>query len=700
MRYFKKDFLRDFSGAFGDTGTFIPLALGMIIICGLSPTSVFLPAGVLYVIAGLYYKIPMPVQPLKAVAAISIVNGIKPEIISTSAYIMAALMAIFLIFDFSKYLEKIFSKPLVRGIQFGLGILLIKSGIELVFKKEIITGVLLPDVKFSGFSLGPNPLSFFFPAFDNLLTAFVILIIPQIPLTLGNSIVATSDLAKDYFGDRAKKVNHNSLAKTIGFGNFFAGMLSGMPLCHGCGGLTAHYRFGARTGRANLIIGFTFIIVALFFARMSSYFLRGIPLYVFGIALVFIGIFHSLLARDLNKGKDIFIVMIMGLITLFYKNFTLALFSGLALREALNYKVYWEKLNNFKVSIFNRKNKSEAFKYNGSHKEERVETTRHLFDRYNRAITYLRISLTENCNLKCLYCMPKQDSVKALKKDFLTNSEIYRMAKIAVSLGIEKIRLTGGEPLLREGIIELIEKISSIDNLKDLSLSTNGTLLEKYADSLRKAGLKRINISLDTLDEKKFEIITRGKKLGSVLNGIRKAKLAGLKPIKINVVVLKGINDDELENFIKFGKEYDLIVRFIEYMPIVLNEKWKKYFISREEIIQRISSFLDFRAYPYENSGDPSRYFYLESGGEAGIISPVSHGFCHNCNRLRLTADGFLRSCLTHDIEIDVKTPLRENAGDETISELFKKAVLLKPEKGIYNLREETIRRNMSQIGG
>lgn len=520
----KKDFLRDVSGAFGDTGTFIPLALGMIIICDLSPTSVFLPAGVLYIIAGLYYKIPMPVQPLKAVAAISIVNRIKPEIISTSAYIMAALMAIFLLFDFSKYLEKIFSKPLVRGIQFGLGILLIKSGIELIFKKEIISGVLLPEVKFSGFSFGPNPLSLFFPSFDDLLTAFVILIIPQIPLTLGNSIVATSDLAKEYFGDRAKKVNHNSLAKTIAFGNFFAGLVSGMPLCHGCGGLTAHYRFGARTGRANLIIGFIFIGIALIFARMSSYLLSGIPLYLFGIALIFIGVFHSLLARDLKKAKDVFIVMAMGLVTVFYKNLAIALFSGLVLREALNYRVYLEKMNNFiKYSIFNKQKKRKSIiVYNTNREGEKTFTPKHLFDKFGRRITYLRISLTEHCNLKCLYCMPKQDSVKALRKNFLTNDEVYRLARIAVSLGIEKIRLTGGEPLLREGIVELVERISFIDDLKDFSLSTNGTLLEKYADSLKKAGLKRINISPDTLDEKKFEFITRGKKLDSVLNGIKK----------------------------------------------------------------------------------------------------------------------------------------------------------------------------------
>ncbi|MCK5009066.1 MAG: putative sulfate/molybdate transporter, partial [Deltaproteobacteria bacterium] len=196
-------------------GIFIPLALGMIIICGLSPTSVFLPAGLLYLIAGYYYKIPFPVQPLKAVAAISLASGLRPELIATSAYLMSALMLLVLLCDFTKYLDKIFSKPIVRGIQLGLGILLIKSGINLILKGEIITGVLLPEVPPSGFALGPNALSLFVPSLSDVATAFVMLLIPQIPLTLGNSMVATADLAKDYFGKRAKKVTYKSLAGTI-----------------------------------------------------------------------------------------------------------------------------------------------------------------------------------------------------------------------------------------------------------------------------------------------------------------------------------------------------------------------------------------------------------------------------------------------------------------------------------------------------
>ena len=230
-----KNFLRDFSGAFGDTGIFIPLALGMIIICGLSPTSVFLPAGLLYLISGWYYKIPFPVQPLKAVAAISLVNALRPELIATTAYLMSAVMLLFLFFDCTKYLDKIFSRPIVRGIQFGLGILLITSGVRLIAKGEIITGVALPAIAFSGFFWGSNAVSIFLPSLDDIATVFVLLLIPQIPLTLGNSMVATADLAKDYFGKRAKRVTYRNLAGTISVGNLLAGLIGGMPLCHGCG---------------------------------------------------------------------------------------------------------------------------------------------------------------------------------------------------------------------------------------------------------------------------------------------------------------------------------------------------------------------------------------------------------------------------------------------------------------------------------
>lgn len=347
-----KDFAGDFLGAFGDTGIFIPLALGMIIICGLSPTAVFLPAGLLYIIAGYYYKIPFPVQPLKAVAAIALVNALRPELIAATAYLMSLFMLIIIFFDLSKYLDRIFSKPIVRGIQFGLGILLIRSGLALIVKGEILSGVLLPAVPFTGITLGPNALTVFVPSLSETALAFVLLLIPQIPLTLGNSMVATADLAEEYFGTAAKKVTYRNLAGTISVGNFFAGLMMGMPLCHGCGGLTAHYRFGARTARANLIIGIVLISIALLFARMSPHLLSTVPLPFFGVTLLYVGISHTLLARDMRKGQDIAIIIAMGLVTLFYKNLTVALFVGIALRETFKYKLYYERLTTLYRALF------------------------------------------------------------------------------------------------------------------------------------------------------------------------------------------------------------------------------------------------------------------------------------------------------------------------------------------------------------
>jgi cyclic pyranopterin phosphate synthase len=580
----------------------------------------------------------------------------------------------------------------VRGIQFGLGILLIKSGINLILKGEIITGVLLPEVPFSGFSLGPNSLSLFVPSLSDVATAFVVLLIPQIPLTFGNSMVATADLAKDYFGKRARRVTYRSLAGTISLGNLLAGLVGGMPVCHGCGGLTAHYRFGARTARANLIIGSTFLAIALLFAKASPYFLREIPLYFFGSALVCIGIFHSLLARDMTRRKDVALVMAMGMVTLFYRNLTLALLAGLALREALNYRMYYEKLYAFKASIFNKEQKRKMHIAYAPQEKGKVKTQKQLLDRYHRAISYLRIAVTEDRNLKPLYGIPKSTSGKVQEKDLLTNAEIYRLSRIAVNLGIEKIRVTGGEPLLREGIVELIEHLSSLTDLKELSLATDGILLAHYARPLKKAGLERISVTLDTLKEEKFRSISGGRELISVIEGIEKAKGAGLK-VKANVVVLKGINDDELDDFIRFSKEHEVTVRLIEYMPIVLTTKWEHHFISREEIVAKLSSLINPKVYPYGKEDIPSKYFHLTQGGEAGVISPVSHGMCHNCNRLRLTADGMLKSCLTHESTIDLKTALREQVDDEEISALLERAVLLKPEQGVYTLREELLGR-------
>jgi len=683
-----KSFLRDFSGALGDTGIFIPLALGMIIICGLSPTSVFLPAGLLYLISGWYYKIPFPVQPLKAVAAIALVNALRPELIATTAYLMSAVMLLFLFFDFSKYLDAIFSKPIVRGIQFGLGILLITSGIRLIAKGEIVTGVALPAIEFSGFFWGSNAMSFFLPSLDDIATAFILLLVPQLPLTFGNSMVATADLARDYFGKKAKGVTYRNLAGTISVGNLLAGLIGGMPMCHGCGGLTAHYRFGARTGRANFIIGTFFIAVALLFAQMSPSILREIPLPVFGTALIFVGVFHALLARDMRKKRDVALVVAMGLVTLLYRNLTLALGAGLLLREVLRYRVYYERLGTLPAVCFTQGGKQAIITPHGYREMKKAIFEKQVPNKYTGNIKQLRISVTAARHLNPLYDALKPVPRHVSARECLSADEIYRLSRIAVNLGIEKVRITGGEPLLREDSVRLIQALASLPDLQELSLATDGILLAHYAHPLQKAGLQKIQVTLDTLKEEKFKAITGGKKLAGVISGIKRAKDAGIT-VRVNVVVLKGINDDELEDFIIFSKTHEVTVRFIEYMPIVLNPQQQHYFMSREEISEKLSEHLHSKVYPYGKGNDPAQYLSLIKGGETGLISPVNHGLCRNCNRLKLTSEGLLSSCLVQDVQVDLTAPLRNTARDEDIAALFKRAVLLKPEHGMCALRKK-----------
>jgi cyclic pyranopterin phosphate synthase len=531
--------------------------------------------------------------------------------------------------------------------------------------------------------------SLFLPTLDDIATAFVLLLIPQIPLTLGNSMVATADLAKDYFGKRARRVTYRNLAGTISVGNLLAGLIGGMPVCHGCGGLTAHYRFGARTARANLIIGTAFIAVALLFAHVSPYFLRELPLSVFGTALIFVGVFHALLARDMRKKKDVVLVVVMGLVTLFYKNLTLALCAGLLLREVLRYRVYYERLCNLPGVIFPKGQRQEISIPQSYKNREKAIPERQIPDHYTREIKQLRIAVTAARHLNPLYDVPKPAPQHASERECLSHDEIYRLSRIAVNLGIEKIRITGGEPLLREDIVKLITSLASLTDVKDLSLATDGILLAHYAHPLKKAGLQKIQVTLDTLKEEKFKAITGGKKLTGVISGIKRAQDAGIT-VRVNVVVLKGINDDELEDFIRFSKTHEVTVRFIEYMPIVLNPQQQHYFMSREEIIEKLSAHLNFKVYPHGKVDNPTKYLSLIQGGETGLISPVNHGLCRNCNRLKLTSDGLLSSCLVQDVQVDLTAPLRNKAGDEDIAALFKSAVLLKPEHGICALREQT----------
>lgn len=316
-------------------------------------------------------------------------------------------------------------------------------------------------------------------------------------------------------------------------------------------------------------------------------------------------------------------------------------------------------------------------------------------DRFGRVVSYLRISVTPQCNLRCIYCT-SMNSKNISNSGILSNQEIVRVSKVGVSLGIKKIRLTGGEPLLRKDVVELVREIVSIRELEDISLTTNGTLLKKFAEPLKEAGLKRINISLDTLDEKKFEKITNGMSFKDVMEGIEKAKEVGFEPIKINVVVMKDLNDDEIEKFVNWGIEENLTIRFIEYMPISGKENFSNIYVPMDEIIEKISHLIERESFKISSTGESSQYISIKNGNRIGVIASISHGFCEHCNRLRLTWDGFLRSCLTQDTEINVKDALR-GAKDSEIEELFKKAVLLKPEKGSFSVK---LRRDMSQIGG
>ena len=331
-----------------------------------------------------------------------------------------------------------------------------------------------------------------------------------------------------------------------------------------------------------------------------------------------------------------------------------------------------------------------------------MEKLKPLIDNFGRQITYLRISVTDRCNLRCVYCMP-ESGVSLLNHDeVISYEDILRLVNILSNHGVNKIRITGGEPLVRKGLTGLIENIGRIRGIEDISMTTNGILLEKYASELYNAGLKRINISLDSLKEERFYKITRTGSLKDVLAGIKLAKKTGFNPIKINTVLIRGINDDEIIDFVNFAKEFELNLRFIEYMPIGGNIA--EAVLSKETEEKIMSEFDDFR--PIEskpadnNAGNPaeilpsgkegvyggvSRSFGFKDGKAViGFISPLSEHFCGDCNRLRLTASGNLRLCLFYDNEYNIKNTLRQN-DDEAVFKKIEDIIKLKRFKHNFN---------------
>jgi len=326
-----------------------------------------------------------------------------------------------------------------------------------------------------------------------------------------------------------------------------------------------------------------------------------------------------------------------------------------------------------------------------------------LMDSFARRINYLRISVTDRCNLRCRYCMPEEGIPLISHQEILRYEEILRVTRLFGQLGIDKIRLTGGEPLARKGVLDLVRGISQIQEIGDLSLTTNGILLEKFVADLSRVGLKRINISLDTLDRKKFAYITRRDRFPEVRTGIEKAIDVGLSPVKLNVVAIKGFNDDEILQFARLTMEKPLTVRFIEFMPTAGVDFWNRdHVLTVDRIKEEIGTMGTLIPVNGDERDGPAARFRLQGAiGELGFISPISNHFCKNCNRLRLTPDGKLRACLFSDNEIDLRSHLRNSCSDKKLRDLLTTALHNKPQRHRMDTSQfRKCQRNMAAIGG
>lgn len=327
-----------------------------------------------------------------------------------------------------------------------------------------------------------------------------------------------------------------------------------------------------------------------------------------------------------------------------------------------------------------------------------------LIDHCNRRITYLRVSVTDRCNLRCVYCMPAE-GVKWQEHDSIMRyEEIERVVRIAAEEGIRQVRLTGGEPLVRKNLPELIRMISSLPEIEDLSLTTNAILLADQAKALKDAGLLRINVSLDTMDAEKYARITRGGNIRRVFDGLEEAERVGLDPIKINMVLLKGVNDGDVIELANLSRDHNWQIRFIELMPVKNQQKWGEGFPDPQDMFLPVSQVkgllapMGLAACEKRTGSGPADIYKLPGArGTIGFINPLSHSFCDNCNRLRLTADGNLRPCLLSDAEVPLLPTLR---GGGDIRPLFYQAMDIKPESHTLDRNLAPVARCMMQIGG
>lgn len=325
-----------------------------------------------------------------------------------------------------------------------------------------------------------------------------------------------------------------------------------------------------------------------------------------------------------------------------------------------------------------------------------------LQDAHNRTFNYLRISITDRCNLRCQYCAPVKPFTMLAHDDILQYEELLRIVKTGVGFGVNKVRVTGGEPLVRKGVERFLSMLSNVEGLKDVSLTTNGVLLNDKIDDLVSACIKRINISLDSLDRENFKRITGRDHFDAVWRGIQAAIDSGMDPVKINMVVMKGTNDHEILDFARLSLQYPVHVRFIEYMPIGQTVMSSSLQILTPDIRKKVEELGELIPVKRSQSDGPAFRFRLKDAlGEIGFISPISRHFCHQCNRLRLTADGKLRPCLLSDKQIDIKTPLRNGISDEGIREIFSAALNQKGKvHGISTVPDYRTDAPMCAIGG
>ncbi|MDH5392417.1 MAG: GTP 3',8-cyclase MoaA [Gammaproteobacteria bacterium] len=323
-----------------------------------------------------------------------------------------------------------------------------------------------------------------------------------------------------------------------------------------------------------------------------------------------------------------------------------------------------------------------------------------LTDQFGRTIEYLRLSVTDRCDLRCTYCMPKDFSDYEDAEHSLSNAEIERVVKAFTELGTKRIRLTGGEPLIRKGIAELAHKLAALPGLEDLSLSTNATRMAKYADDLKASGIERLNVSLDTLDPDKFKRLTGGK-LSKVIDGLMAAKAAGFKPIKINMVVMKDENDMDAEAMLNFCIEHGFTLRFIETMPMGdTGRDAQSQYIDLQIIKQRLAEKFDLIPGVMPGGG-PARYMNVaDTDINIGFITPISQHFCETCNRVRLSVDGTIYTCLGQEHNLALRPLLRNGCTDDELKAAIIRAINLKPEKHEFNEKPEKLVRFMSMTGG